>query len=308
MTRARAAAWVYAAVTCVSCRTSPAERPFVPGDAIVAAGERISIGVPVVLWTDPGGYDAYRAAPDGALRYRPGRAIAADERGEVREQELAELQQAIELFVVHYDACGTARACFDVLERRGLSVHFLLDIDGTLYQTLDLRETAWHARKANPRSVGVEIANIGAYAPSDPSSPLRTWYAVDAAGTRIRLPQELEDGGVRTPGFVGRPARPAPVRGVIQGQEREMYALTREQERALAHLASGLCALFPRIAPEAPRDARGRIVDRALGPEEFAAFRGILGHYHVTTEKVDPGPAFDWEAFLARVRALAPTP
>ena len=28
--------------------------------------------------------------------------------------------------------------------------------------------------------------------------------------------------------------------------------------------------------------------------EEFQAFRGILGHYHITKGKRDPGPAFDW--------------
>jgi hypothetical protein len=267
------------------------------------AGERYSIGVPVVLWTDPGGYDAHDAAPGGG--FRPGRALAD---GEERAQGLAELQQLVDQCVIHYDVCGTARACFEVLEQRGLSVHFLLDLDGTLYQTLDLRETAWHARQANARSIGVEIANIGAYAPGDPDSPLASWYVRDAEGVRIRLPERLGDGGVRTVGFVARPARPGPVRGVIQGRELEMYALTPEQHHALEHLAAGLCALCPRSRPGAPRGANGRVLDRVLTPEGFASFQGILGHYHVTEEKIDPGPAFDWEAFLARVRALAPSP
>ena len=50
-------------------------------------------------------------------------------------------------------------------DRRGLSVHFLLDVDGTLYQTLDLRERAWHAgesffrgrRCCNDFSIGIEL-------------------------------------------------------------------------------------------------------------------------------------------------------
>ena len=42
----------------------------------------------------------------------------------------------------------------------------------------------------------------------------------------------------------------------------------------------------------------------ALSEQELRAFRGILGHLHVTAEKQDPGPAFDWERFLARVRQL----
>ncbi|MEM9559092.1 MAG: N-acetylmuramoyl-L-alanine amidase, partial [Planctomycetota bacterium] len=38
-------------------------------------------------------------------------------------------------------------------------------VDGTIYQTLDVTERAWHATKANSRSVGIEIAQIGAYPP-----------------------------------------------------------------------------------------------------------------------------------------------
>ena len=52
---------------------------------------------------------------------------------------------------------------------RGLSVHFMLDLDGTIYQTLDLKEGAWHATVANGRSIGIEIANIGAYPPDGAS-------------------------------------------------------------------------------------------------------------------------------------------
>ncbi len=48
---------------------------------------------------------------------------------------------------------------------------------------------------------------------------------------------------------------------------------------------------------------------RALTDAEWTAFRGILGHFHVQRNKSDPGPAFDWEPFLAALRArLAPQP
>ena len=43
----------------------------------------------------------------------------------------------------------------------------MLDLDGTIYQTLDLKEGAWHATVANGRSIGIEIANIGAYPPDE---------------------------------------------------------------------------------------------------------------------------------------------
>jgi hypothetical protein len=178
----------------------PAERldePAALGDSIVACGERFRIDAPVVLWSDPGGYDAYStelrfpasppAEPPQGLRYAPGRK-RPDGTGATRADGLAALRGVVDQFVVHFDVCGTSRTCFQVLQdRRKLSVHFLLDIDGTIYQTLDLAETAWHARQANPRSVGVELAHIGAYPPGD-ASALEEWYVVDDRGARaVRL-------------------------------------------------------------------------------------------------------------------------
>ena len=38
--------------------------------------------------------------------------------------------------------------------------------------------------------------------------------------------------------------------------------------------------------------------------DALRAFRGVLGHFHVQTNKIDPGPAFDWEGVAARVRKM----
>ena len=42
----------------------------------------------------------------------------------------------------------------------------------------------------------------------------------------------------------------------------------------------------------------------ALAADEERRFSGIVGHFHLTEQKADPGPAFDWAAFLARTREL----
>lgn len=278
-------------------------------DAIVIAGQRFSIGAPVVLWTDPGGYSAYGTEPlfggstssdaPSGLRYRPGR-----RRGDFdsAEPNLAELREVIDQFVLHFDVCGVSRQCMRVLhDLRGLSVHFLLDVDGTLYQTLDLRETAWHARQANSRSIGIEIANIGAYAEVSDDA-LSTWYAQDADGWRVTIPGRLGDGGVRTQGFVARPARAQPVEGIAQGRALVQFDFTPQQYETLTKLTAVLCRELPRIEPDAPRDARGVVRSDALDDSAFEEFRGVIGHLHVTTEKVDPGPAMDWERLLAGVR------
>jgi N-acetyl-anhydromuramyl-L-alanine amidase AmpD len=285
-------------------------------EEIQVCGRRFFVGTPVVLWTQPPGYDASseharfgvdpagHAAPVGR-RYQPGRKLAgADGRTLVEpgSEDLDRLRQVVDQLVLHYDAAGTSRRCYRVLQdERGLSVHFLLDVDGTIYQTLDLRDQAWHATKANPRSIGIEIANLGAY-PRGQAGVLDRSYRADAAGPRLVLPEDDGEGGVRSPGFVARPRRPDRIRGVVQGAELEQFDFTPQQYDALAKLAAALCVVFPKIAPDVPRDERGEVRVTALSDTEFESFHGILGHFHVQANKQDPGPAFDWEGFLAAVR------
>lgn len=283
-----------------------------PNDQIVVCGERLSIGTPVVLWSDSGGYDAYATAPalpeTGAegLRYKPGRSWADADRPLSR----SELAAGIDLFVLHYDVCGFSRRCFEVLHnKRGLSVHFLLDVDGTLYQTLDLREQAWHGREVNPRSIGIEIANIGAYPNSTDQPPqnpynadqlpevLHKWYAVQNGALFLKLPADMASTQIRSPGPF-RSNRSTFVSGPIHGKNYFQADFTPQQYAALSRLARGLNRALPRIRLDAPRDAAGAVRSDKLSSEELAGFSGIIGHYHITTSKIDPGPAFDWESFL----------
>ena len=37
---------------------------------------------------------------------------------------------------------------------------------------------------------------------------------------------------------------------------------------------------------------------------QYAAFSGIVGHYHVQKNKTDPGPAMQWDRLLEDARAL----
>jgi N-acetyl-anhydromuramyl-L-alanine amidase AmpD len=294
------------------------------GDEIMVAGRLVRTGAPVVLWFDPGGYDAYRVERRFVPQEEAGwdvikEAIGSPNRYSLRREglddatlervrgggwTLEDVQSTVDQFVLHYDVCGTSRQCFKILhDRRGLSVHFLLDIDGTIYQTLDVKERAWHATKANDRSVGVEIAHIGAYE-SVEGSPLEAWYAPDALGPRVNLPAWMGDGGVRTPGFVGRPATPTPARGTINGNSLVQHDFTPEQYDSLIKLTAALCAVLPELECDYPRGEDGLVLDRAMTDEEFSAFRGVLGHWHVQENKVDPGPAMDWDRVVDGARAL----
>ena len=104
----------------------------------------------VVLWSERGGLKAR----DGTHYSYAGRP-----------------QRAIRYFVNHWDVCLDSHSCQSVLDKRGISVHFLIDNDGTIYQTLDMQHGAWHAGsdRSNRASVGVEISN--AYCPK-----YQDWY------------------------------------------------------------------------------------------------------------------------------------
>ena len=53
-----------------------------------------------------------------------------------------------------------------------------------------------------------------------------------------------------------------------------------------------------------PRDAGGRLVTNKVSDEELEQYGGVLGHFHIQTNKVDPGPAFDWDRVLEGARRL----
>jgi N-acetyl-anhydromuramyl-L-alanine amidase AmpD len=222
--------------------------------------------------------------------------VPAGTRFSQRAESLATLKQTVDQFVLHYDACGLSRVCFNVLSERNLSIHFMLDIDGTIYQTIDLKEQAWHATTSNPRSIGIEIANIGAY--ESPDAPeLQRWYGKDRDGkVRISIPTKLGDGGVRTRNFVGRPARNQLIKGRIQGKTLYQYDFTPQQYAALAKLTATLSKVFPNIKLDYPR-ANQKLPDAAL-----TGYRGVIAHYHIQTNKVDPGPAFQWEKVAAKAK------
>ncbi len=300
---------------------TPGERIERLGDEIVVAGQLYHTGAPVVLWMDHKGYDAYRIeqrfkpaatmpskpVSDSPIRYNTFRRHLSDEDRKAVEAEGWSpelLTEYVDQFVMHYDVCGTSKRCFEVLhDLRGLSVHFMLDVDGTIYQTLDVKERAWHAGEANDRSVGVEIANIGAY---PDMKTLDQWYGKDEDGKPyITFPQSVVPTGVRTPDFVARPSRDEPVEGTIHGRKLYQYDLTDEQYDSLIKLAATLHEALPNLALDYPRDAGGNVRTDELTAEELGAFRGLLAHWHITKGKVDPGPAFNWERVVEGAKRLA---
>lgn len=285
------------------------------GDEISICGHRFHTGTKVVLWTDPGAYDAYRPHrhlneqeiqprdSETVARYGTFRRqlpIDLEERVHTRGWTLEDLGQVVDQVVLHYDACGTSWRCFEVLhDIRGLSCHFLVDLDGTIYQTLDVKERAWHAGSANDRSIGIEIAHVGAFPKGQPRV---AWYKEGAHKTRIVVPDSMR--GALPDDLQAQPAQALPIRGEIQGQSLVQYDFTDAQYEALVKLITSLCRVLPRVEARAPLLPDGSVVPHVLEDDELKSFSGIVGHYHLTSAKLDPGPAFNWARLLSGVRRL----
>ena len=77
----------------------------------------------------------------------------------------------IDMLVIHYTGMTSGKAALNRLcdSAAGVSAHFLIDEDGTLYCLVGEHARAWHAGKSfwrgnsdiNDRSIGVELVNPG---------------------------------------------------------------------------------------------------------------------------------------------------
>ena len=117
------------------------------GTSIIVAGQPFDVGRSVVLWTDEQGFDAYQVrcidqtggcCDFDSLRYGTRKGFT--------KRTLENLQDIVSQFVLHFDGCVNSRSCFKSMHNRsrpsgstgcGLSAHFMIDTDGTTYQTLD---------------------------------------------------------------------------------------------------------------------------------------------------------------------------
>jgi N-acetyl-anhydromuramyl-L-alanine amidase AmpD len=136
-------------------------------NSIVICGATVFVGTPVVLWEE--GFNAYDKSPNVTKIQdrRTGRTIKRVIKGKryskrkIIEPTLYELlNKTVTQLFLHHTGLYSAKDTFHVLHnQRGLSVHFILDDDGTIYQTLDLREKAWHGGTNNPMSIGMEICS-----------------------------------------------------------------------------------------------------------------------------------------------------
>ena len=156
-------------------------------------------------------------------------------------------------FVCHWDVCLNSKSCFKVLSQRGLSVHFLIDNDGTIYQLTDMNHITYHAGSAkwNANSIGVEISN--AYYPK-----YQKWYRKHGFGERPIWKEKKVHGKYLEP-FMG------------------FYDVQLDALKALmkaVHDATGIPLDTPNSSTTSAPAVRG-------------TYDGFISHYHLKKNKID---------------------
>lgn len=184
-------------------------------------------------------------------------------------------KKVIRQFMIHHDGCTTADMTYSVIQNeRGLSCHFLVDNDGTVFQTLDLALEGWHGSELCPESIGVELCNRG------DAARFPTDYA-RARGKEVRniTPCKINNATIKS------------------------YDFTAAQKESMIRLSRALIRLLPNLPAEYPQSSPGVQMWNTIGVLSSLRFSGFIGHYHLTTNKWDPGP-WDFKDFCSKIRGI----
>ena len=269
-----------------------------PSGNLIIAGKTFPVDAPIVNWREPPYWDATSTyckttvtdpspackppppgqagqTPYGNLPqpYTQRYALRPALRRYGMNPPLDAVKSVIKQFVVHHDGCNTSDMCFSVVQNeRGLSVHFLLDNDGTIYQTIDLGLMAYHASEWNVASIGIELCNRGD-AKKEPN-----YYSSGKFGPK-------------------RTTKPCK----INGHTILAFDYTDAQYASFVKLCRALQKLLPNLPAEFPQTSPGVQSWETLPTAASFGFSGYIGHYHLTNQKWDPGP-FDFKDFCRKLR------
>lgn len=67
----------------------------------------------------------------------------------------------VDTIILHQSGDDAVSKTYNALKKRKLSVHYIVDRDGTIYYLVDESKLTFHAKGWNARSIGIEIVNTG---------------------------------------------------------------------------------------------------------------------------------------------------
>lgn len=86
--------------------------------------------------------------------------LVADKQLFIRKHYTPGRRSRLRAIVLHHNAGTlTTEGCYWAWQTRKASAHYQVEADGTIGQLVADRDTAWHAGKANPYTIGIEHAN-----------------------------------------------------------------------------------------------------------------------------------------------------
>jgi len=158
----------------------------------------------------------------------------------------------VDLIVLHWTGGeGDSISVNATLQKRRLGVDFVVDGKGMIVQYANPQKHAtMHCGKQNHRSIGIEIVNYGFR-----SSP-------------EKIPVKGRDRGIIT--------------DIIHHKHISFACFRQSQKESVLALVQFLCQKFdiPLVAP-----AWNTVIQTPV----LLDFRGIVGHFHLSLKKVDPG-------------------
>mgnify|MGYP003626465717 FL=1 len=166
----------------------------------------------------------------------------------------------INMVITHWDVCTSAKKCRNVLAAKGISTHFCIDWDGTIYQFVDAMHEAWHSGvgKINRQSIGIDLNN-----------PVYTKY------NKVLVKR-------------GQPERPVINGYSINGwKPKEFLGFHQVQIDAYIALLAGLNEHLPDLNLVPTGDLGNPKVIKTIPLVKAASEGGVMHHAHVKKRKWD---------------------
>jgi N-acetyl-anhydromuramyl-L-alanine amidase AmpD len=200
--------------------------------------------------------------------------------------------------ILHYTATYTEPQTYNILKKRGLSVHFTVERDGKLVRYVEDKDRAWHAGTSswcglsglNHHAFGVEIVNFG-------------WGDGELIG--------------KSPGYVYRnKADPEIIKSDKEFYRDERYKTSDGKMVTTRVVTSQLMKKYPDHRKAWANKMWVEYPDQQIDAISWQVWNwmkeykilpeNIIGHEHIAPDrKSDPGPAFPWDKLNTNISEMA---